>query len=59
MPTFIIQDQDEYTCQYDKKLQVVYTGKRKSKSGFESEVTYYECENCEGCPHKKNVLVVE
>lgn len=47
-------EKDEYTCQNDKKLQVVYTGKRKSKSGFESEVTYYECENCEGCPHKKN-----
>ena len=26
---------------------------RKSKSGFESEITYYECEDCSGCPHKK------
>ena len=47
-------EKDEYTCQNDKKLQAVYTGKRKSKSGFESEVTYYECESCEGCHHKKN-----
>lgn len=47
-------EKDEYTCQNDKKLQAVYTGKRKSKSGFESEITYYECESCEGCPHKKN-----
>ena len=45
---------DEYTCQNDKKLRVVYVGKRKSKSGFESEITYYECESCEGCPHKKS-----
>ncbi len=45
---------DEYTCQNGKKLKVVYTGKRMSKSGFESEITYYECESCEGCPHKKN-----
>ena len=26
---------------------------RKSKSGYVSEVTYYECERCEGCPYKK------
>lgn len=44
---------DEYTCQAGKKLRAVYVGKRKSKSGFESEITYYECEGCEGCPHKK------
>jgi hypothetical protein len=45
---------DEYTCQAGRKLKVVYIGKRKSKSGFESEITYYECENCEGCPCKKS-----
>lgn len=44
---------DEYTCQAGKKLRAVYAGKRKSKSGFESEITYYECESCEGCPYKK------
>jgi transposase len=45
---------DEYTCQYGKKLRVVYVGKRKSKSDFESEVTIYECEDCSECPHKKS-----
>lgn len=45
---------DTYTCQNGKKLTAVYVGKRKSKSGFESEVTYYECEDCSDCPHKKN-----
>lgn len=45
---------DEYTCPNGKKLRAVYIGKRKSKSGFESEITYYECESCEGCSHKKN-----
>jgi len=44
---------DEYTCQNGKKLKAVYTGTRKNKSGFKSEITYYECENCEGCPYKK------
>ena len=45
---------DEYTCQNGRKLKAVYVGTRKSKSGFESEITYYECENCEGCPYKKS-----
>jgi len=45
---------DEYTCPNGKKLRAVYTGKRVSKSGFESEITYYECESCEGCPLKKS-----
>jgi transposase len=44
---------DEYTCQAGKKLRAVYVGTRKSTSGFESEITYYECESCEGCPFKK------
>jgi hypothetical protein len=46
-------EKDEYTCPNQRKLRAVYTGKRKSKSGFESEITYYECESCEGCPLKK------
>jgi len=44
---------DEYTCQQGRKLRAQYTGTRKSKSGFESEVTYYECESCVDCPRKK------
>lgn len=45
---------DEYTCQNGKRLIATYTSKRKSKSGFESEITHYECESCEGCKHKKS-----
>ena len=44
---------DEYTCQAGQKLRAKYVGKRKSKSGFESEITYYECDDCSACPHKK------
>jgi len=44
---------DEYTCQNGRKLKAVYEGTRKSKSGFESTVTYYECEDCASCPQKK------
>lgn len=47
-------EKDEYTCQNGKRLRAVYTGKKQSKSGFESEVTFYECEDCEACPYKKN-----
>lgn len=46
-------ENDEYTCQAGQKLRAKYVGKRKSKSGFESEITYYECDDCSGCPHKK------
>ena len=42
---------DEYTCQAGQKLRAKYVGKRKSKSGFESEITYYECDDCSACPH--------
>ena len=45
---------DSYTCQSGKRLTATYVGKRKSKSGYESEVTYYECEDCSGCPNKKS-----
>lgn len=44
---------DAYTCEQGRKLRAQYTGIRKSKSGFEREVTYYECESCENCPSKK------
>ena len=26
---------------------------QKTKSGYEREVTYYECDDCFGCPYKK------
>ena len=44
---------DEYTCQAGKKLRAVYVGKQVTKSGYEREVTYYECESCEGCQFRK------
>ena len=46
--------EDSYTCPNGQKLAVTYVGKRKSKSGFESEVSYYECEGCTDCPCKKS-----
>lgn len=31
----------------------VFIKKQKSKSGYESEVTIYECEDCTDCPYKE------
>jgi len=44
---------DEYTCHTGKQLKVINTFNKKSKTGYISEVTQYECESCEGCPHKE------
>jgi transposase len=44
---------DEYTCANGKQLRAIGTSKRKTKSGYESEVTIYECESCEICLHKE------
>ena len=44
---------DEYTCQAEKKIRAKYVGKQKTKSGYEREVTYYECDDCSQCQFKK------
>lgn len=46
---------DTYTCYAGKKLQPIFLKKQTSKSGYESEVTVYEYEDCTGCPYKENV----
>jgi len=45
-------EKDEYTCQNGKKIKAIGFAKRKSKSGYESALTIYECEDCKDCPHK-------
>jgi transposase len=47
-------EKDEYTCKNSKKIRAAYTGQKQSKSGFESVVTYYECEDCSDCLYKKS-----
>lgn len=47
------RETDTYTCHGGKKLSPLYIKKQRSKSGYESEVTVYECEDCIGCPHKE------
>jgi len=43
---------DEYTCHNNKKLKVIGESTRRSKSGYEADVTLYECENCDDCTYK-------
>jgi hypothetical protein len=40
---------DQFTCANNKKLKSLYETTRISKSGYESCVTIYECENCSNC----------
>jgi len=44
---------DTYTCHAGKSLSPIFMKKQKSKSGYESEVTVYECEDCTDCPYKE------
>ena len=44
---------DIYICHNEKQLTAQYVKHQKSKSGYQSEVTVYECESCEGCPYKE------
>ena len=44
---------DIYTCHAGRKIKPMYIKVQKSKSGYRSEVTVYECEDCTDCPHKE------
>ena len=44
---------DIYTCHAGKELHPLFLKKQKNKSGYESEVTVYEYEDCMGCPYKE------
>ena len=43
---------DTYTCPAGNTFEHIYDTKRKSKSGFESKITVYECFGCGACPQK-------
>ena len=47
------EETDTYQCHAGKKLTPLFIQKQKSKSGYKSEVTVYECEDCTDCPHKE------
>ncbi|AFM39258.1 transposase [Desulfosporosinus acidiphilus SJ4] len=43
---------DEYTCHNGKQLKPVGITHRTSATGYQSEITVYECEDCSDCPCK-------
>lgn len=45
-------ENDVYTCHVQRLLYPLYKKKQRSKNGYESEVTVYECSDCTGCPYK-------
>lgn len=45
-------DTDTYTCPAGKTFERIYDTRKKSKSGFETTATVYECFGCDGCPQK-------
>jgi len=47
------EENDEYICYNGQRLKIKNKIKKKSKTGYASEVTVYECENCNGCPYKE------
>ena len=50
------ENTDTYICHYGKKLVNVGVRKTKTSSGYISEKTMYQCESCEGCPHRAQCI---
>lgn len=47
---------DCYTCTNRRKLTADHIRHSKSKTGYVSEKTVYQCEDCSGCPYKKKCI---
>ena len=46
------EESDTYICHNGKSLRKCGITHKTSATGYRSEVTIYECENCEGCTYK-------
>ena len=47
---FYNQEKDFYVCPMGQKMTPIGQEKRVSENGYESQVTHYQAERCEGCP---------
>ena len=47
------KERDTYLCHAGKTLKQIYLKKQTSKSGYRSDVTVYECEDCTACSYKE------
>ena len=50
------EEGDFYICKNGKKLMVDHICHSKSKTGYISEKTIYQCEQCDGCPCKADCI---
>lgn len=44
------EEQDFYVCPIGQRMTNVGTSRRKNDNGYMSHITYYEAQNCGGCP---------
>ena len=49
-------EQDTYTCANGKLLKETYQKQSKSKSGFQTTTSVYECDGCDKCPLKEKCI---
>lgn len=47
---------DCYTCKNGKQLLSTYVRRSKSKTGYISEKTIYQCNECKDCPYKRDCI---
>ena len=49
-------ESDSYICRNGKQLTAVSKITQKTATGYQREVTIYECESCNNCPYKKDCI---
>ena len=47
---------DFYTCRNGKQLSFTHIRRSKSKTGYVSEKSIYQCSDCKDCPNKKECI---
>lgn len=47
---FYNSEQDFYVCPMGQRMENIGKGKRTTTNGYESQVSYYQAKNCNGCP---------
>lgn len=50
------EGKDTYTCRNGKELTLIQVKKGRTKTGYERETSIYSCQECGGCPYKKECI---
>ena len=51
-----ISDGDYYQCKNSRRLEAAYVRHSKTKTGYISEKTVYQCSDCKDCPYKTECM---